>query len=243
MSVVSTLLRSDHTMRILCLVGLAACTTTGSPLSNVDPQVEIHVDPTRNVSVTLTTWNDLAILRDAMEAGELTTKIDDQPLLVDVGATGTFDAGDRYVAAFATAPEASRGSPTTPAESSTIAISDGTTTWTARVDHMFSNDLAPTAPLTAGTNVFEWPSAASATPWSTIAWACVEVSTSSAACAGDQVSDPSIAISKQFITATIAATAGSRIDVTGERDVDPQSTGNGPTFFTHIAGHFAGTLQ
>ncbi|HET9990564.1 MAG TPA: hypothetical protein VFQ65_18675, partial [Kofleriaceae bacterium] len=202
-------------MRILCLLGLAAC-TTGSPLTRIGPQVEIHVDPMHDVAVSITTWNDLAALRDAMTAGEITTTLDGQPLLVDVGMTGTFDAGDRYVAAFATAPEASRATPSPPPASSTIAISDGTTTWTARVDHMFTNDLAPTAPLAAGTNVFEWPSAASATPYSTIAWACVEVSGASAACERDQVSDPNITISKQFITATIAGASGDRIDVTGE---------------------------
>jgi hypothetical protein len=229
-------------MRILLFVGLAAC-TTGSPLTQIGPQVEVHVDATRNVAVSITTWNELAALRDAMTAGEITTTLDDQPLLVDVGATGTFGGGDRYVAAFATAPEASREMPSPPPTSSTIAISDGTTTWTARIDQMFANDIAPIGPLVAGTDVFEWPSAASASPYSAIEWACVEVSGVSAACLGEPHGDPNITISKELITATIAGASGDRIDVTGERDANPDSSGNGPQFLTHIAAHFTGALE
>jgi hypothetical protein len=231
-------------MRILCLLGVAACTTTGSPLSQLSTQIEIDVDPMHHVELTITTWNDLAILRDAMEAGEVTATIDGSPLPVDVATTATYAGGDRYVAAFASGPEASRGSSTPPhPESSRIEISDGTTTWTAEIGNMFSNDVEPTAPLRSGTDVFEWQSAASPSPYSTISWACVEVVGSSAACDGEAVDDPSIMIAQQYITATIAGAPGDRIEVTGERNAYRDSSGDGPMFIARMAAHFSGTLE
>jgi len=242
LSVVLALLRSDHTMRIICLLALAAC-TTGSPLTQIGPQVEVHVAPDRVVDLTITTWNQLAALRDAMTAGEITTTVDGQPLLVNTALTGTFDNGDHYVAAFMTAPGATRESPMPPPEASTIAISDGETTWTATIEHMFANDLAPSAPLTAGTNVFEWPSAASPNPRSTIASACVTVAGTAPACEGSGVDAPSISISQQFITATIDGASGVGVRVDAQREVNPDSTGNGPPFLTTIAARYDGTLE
>jgi hypothetical protein len=227
---------------LLCIAALTAC-TTGSPLTQIGPQVEVNVDSDRTVALTITTWNELAALRDAMTAGEITATIDDQPLLIDAFKTGTYDSGDRYVAAFMTAPEATRESPMPPPASSTIAISDGETTWTARIDQMFANDLAPNAPITAGTNVFEWPSAASPNPYSTIAWACIEVTGAASACQSDTVHDPSVAISQQYVTAMIEGATGDHVQVTGERDIDPDSSGNGPTFFTKIIARYQGVLD
>jgi hypothetical protein len=227
---------------LFCIAALTAC-TTGSPLSQLDPQVEVNVDSDRTVALTMTTWNDLATLRDAMTAGEITATIDDQALLVDAFKTGTYDSGDRYVAAFMTAPEVTRESPMPPPATSTITISDGATTWTARVDQMFANDLAATASITTGTNVFEWPSAASQTPYSTIAWACVEVTGAASACESDTVHDPAIAVSQQYVTATITGTTGAHVLVTGERDVNPTSTGNGPSFLTKIVARYQGTFE
>lgn len=242
LSVVPPLLRSDHTMRIFCLLALAAC-TTGSPLTQIGPQVEAHVGPDRVVDLTITTWNNLAALRDAMMAGEITTTVDGQPLFVNAALTGTFDNGDRYVAAFMTGPGATRENPMPPPDASTIAISDGETTWTATIAHMFANDLAPTAALTAGTNVFEWPSAASPNPRSTIESACVTVAGTAPACEGGGVDSPSIAISQEFITATIEGASGATVRVEAQREVNPDSTGNGPQFMTTIAARYDGTLQ
>jgi len=242
LSVVLALLRSDHTMRIICLLALAAC-TTGSPLTQIGPQVEVHVAPDRVVDLTITTWNQLAALRDAMTAGEITTTVDGQPLLVNAALTGTFDNGDRYVAAFMTAPGATRESPMPPPEASTLAISDGQTTWTVTIEHMFANDLAPNAPVVAGTNVFEWPSAASLNPRSTIASACVTVEGAAPACEGGGIDAPSVSISQEFITATIDGASGARVRVEAQREVNPDSTGNGPPFMTTIAARYDGALD
>ena len=228
-------------MRIMFPLALAAC-TSGSPLSQVTPQVEIQVDPEANLAVSLTTWNDLAILRDAMDAGQIVTTLDGEPVPVDPVTTGTYGGGNSFVAAFVR-PSGRHGvTPPGPATSSTIAISDGTVTWSARVADLFTNDLAPTGPLAAGEVVFEWPSAASETPYSTIAWACVEVTGSSAACGGTEVAEPAITIAKQYITATIEGDPGAAVVVTGERHINPESDGNGPVFFTRIQARFAGTL-
>ena len=192
-------------------------------LSNLSPQVEIQVDEaaTPHLSVSLTTWVDLAALRDAIAADEITTTLDGVPLVIDPVATGTFGAGDRYVAAFAL-PAALSKQAVAPS-SSTIAISDGAITWAAQIDRLFrANDAAPTGPLVAGTNVFEWPSAASPAAWSTIAWACVEVVGSSAACDGESAQDPAIAISQQYITASVSGSPGDAIELTGERRVNPR---------------------
>ena len=229
-------------MRILCLLGVAACTTTGSPLSQLSTQIEIDVDPMHHVELTITTWNHLAILRDEMEAGEVTATIDGSPLPVDVATTGTYDRGDRYVAAFASVPEASRGSSTPHPESSRIEISDATTTWTVEIGNMFNNDVEPTAPLRSGIVVFEWPSAFSPSPYSTISWACVEIIGKSTACDGEGIDDPSIMIAQQYITATIAGTPADRIDVTGERGAN-LGGGDGPMFIARMAAHFTGTLE
>jgi hypothetical protein len=238
------MLLETRAMRIRTLglvIGLTAC-TTGSPLSRVSPQVEIQVDEsaTPRLAVTLTTWVDLAVLRDAVAADQITTTLDGMPLVIDPVATGTFDTGDRFVAAFAL-PMGLAHSTVSPAVS-TIAISDGDVTWSADIADLFVDDLAPTGPLVPGDNVFEWPSAASPAAFSTIAWACVEIVGSSSACDNDQMQDPAIAISQQYITATIAGATGDAIALTGERHVNPASSGDGPTFLTQIRGHYAGVL-
>ncbi len=229
--------------RSACLaLALTAC-TAGSPLSKLAPQVAIQADPTASsrVAVSLTTWVDLATLRDAITAQQITTTLDGAPLVIDPTATGTFDDGDRFVAAFAL--PATPAQPLVAAAASTIAISDGEVTWQAQLADLFADDLAPVVPLVAGANTFEWPSAASASPASTIAWACVEVVGRSAACDGDEAQDPSIAISQQYITAQISGAAGDAIEVTGERRVNPTSSDDGPTFLTSIRSHYRGVLH
>jgi hypothetical protein len=227
-------------MRTLAILAVAACTSS-PPLAKLHPQVEIQADPATNprLSIAMTTWNDLDVLHDAITAGEISATLDGAPLAIDPNHTGTYGTGDSYMATFALPEVAAR---TAGPATSTIAISDGETTWSAAIPNLLMNDLAPTAPLVAGTNVFEWPSAASQAPYSTIAWACLEVAGASAACDGEQVHDPAISISQQYITATIAAAPGARIELTGERQVDVASSGNGPMFSAQIYARYSGSL-
>ena len=227
-------------MRILPILAVAACTSS-PPLAKIHPQVEIEADPANDprLSVALTTWTDLDTLHDAVATGELSASLDGEPLSIDPNHTGTYGTGDNYKATFALPAVATR---TVGSEMSTIAISDGVTTWSAQIPNLMTNDLAPTGPLVAGTNVFEWPSAASQTPWSTIAWACLEIAGTSAACDGEAVHDPAISISQQYITATIAAAPGQHVQLIGERDAAIASSGDGPTFLTRIYARFSGAL-
>ena len=129
-----------------------------------------------------------------------------------------------------TAPEATRESPMPPPATSSIAISDGETTWTAKVDHMFANDLAPTAPIAdrhERVRVAECSVAESVLD--DRVGRASSVTGAASACESDTVHDPSIAISQQYVTATIAGATGDHVQLTGERDVNPTSTGNGPS--------------
>lgn len=226
-------------MRTLALLALTACTSS-PPLAKLHPQIEIEADPANDprLSVALTTWTDLDTLHGAIDSHEISVSLDGQPLSIDPNDTGTYGTGDNYKATFALPALATRAV----SSSSTIAISDGETTWSATIPNLMTNDLAPTAPLAAGTNVFEWPSAASQTPYSTIAWACLEIAGTSAACDGEAVHDPAISISQQYITATIAAAPGARVEITGERQVDVESSGDGPTFLARIYARYSGAL-
>jgi len=221
---------------VVYALALAACSGK-SPLTAEYSQIEVNVDPDTSMTVTLTTWNELANLQDAVDRGQITISLDAEALRIDPVHTGITDEGGAYVATFVrpglpyTPPQP--GSPT----SSTITIDDGTNAWTARFADLFTNNLAPTAPLALGPNVFEWRSAADLTGRSTIKWACLEIAGSSAACGA-----PTIEISQQYIDAMIDAAPGSTIVITGERDVSPESDGNGPPFFAKIRTRFTGTL-
>lgn len=226
-------------MRYAIVLSLScACTSGPSPFSRVTPQVEIEANPggladEGYFTVTLTTWNQLDVLGDAVAAGELSATLDDAPLALDPGTTGYVGGHDAYTVTFALA--APRSASTAPsAASSRIAISDGEITWAAAVPNLFANDLAATAPLAAGSNTFVWPSAAATGPSSTIEWACVAVGDQASACGGDEVDAQALAVSQQFITATVAGSAGTPIAVTAERSADPDSSNDGPTFFTHV---------
>src|SRR5882724_8703056 len=126
------LLRQRAAMRnTLAAVALAVTACTSSPpLSKVHPQIEIEADPATNprLSVAMTTWVDLDILRDAIAAGEISATLDGERLALDPDHTGTYGTGDSYTATFALAATAPRAAgPST----ATIAISDGETTWSA----------------------------------------------------------------------------------------------------------------
>jgi len=148
------------TMKLLLLACLGAC-TTGTPLTESSPQIELTANPGQlagkpALDLTLTTWNYLAALGDAVDSHQLTATLNDTPLTMDPTATGYFGNGDRYVAAFA-----ETSCPHT--ASSALAISDGQTTWSFHVIDLMTNDLAPTAPLVAGQPArIAWPSAANA---------------------------------------------------------------------------------
>ncbi len=230
-------------MRYLIAVAVCAC-STGSPLSRVTPQVDVESNPggvagERDFSLTLTTWNELEVLADAIDAGEISATLDGAALVIDPTATGYTGGRDAYTATFALAPTRSAASP--PA-SSLIAVGDGEITWSVDVANLFANDLATTAPVTAGTNTFVWPSAASVGPDSPIDWACVEIGDQASACGGDQVDAPAIEVSQQFITATVAGASGTQVTITAERSANAQSTGDGPMFFTSIFDQLATQL-
>ncbi|MEO6773926.1 MAG: hypothetical protein ABI467_13075 [Kofleriaceae bacterium] len=176
-------------------------------------------------------------MRDAIDEDRITATVNGQAMTLDASGTGELESGDRYTATFDLPNTASATT------SSTIAIGDGETTWTAELEYLFANDLAPTGPLVAGTNVFEWPSAASPAPWSTISWACVEVIGSSAVCQSDYPTDPGISIAQQYITATIAGASGAPIKIDAQRDVIAASSGNGPGFNAHVHGTYTGSLN
>lgn len=189
------------------------------------------------MSLSMTTWNQLDVLRDAIEAEQITVSLNGAPLTISPSGTGEAGVGDSYVATF-DLPDS------VPAATlSTIAISDGESAWSADFANLLTADLAPTAPLVAGTNTFEWPSAASPAPWSTISSACVEVVGASATCRGEGEADPGIAIAQQYITATIAAAPGAPIEVTAQRDAIAASSGNGPQLLAHIHAIYAGALN
>ena len=221
--------------RSLVVVSFCAC-TSGSPLQRVTPQVEIAANP-GNVpdrpmfTLSMTTWNDLDVLADAMTSGELTATLDGKPLMIDHSRTGYFGGHDSYVAAF--------GLPGTmtalqPSKTSSIVISDRTVTWSAQIDDLFANDLAATAPTVPGQNTFVWPSAASSAPYSTIAWACVDVAGQTAACGGYEATAQAIDVSQHYITANLSGPPGTTVSVTAERSANRDSTGDGPTFLTRI---------
>jgi hypothetical protein len=230
-------------MRYLIAVSLCAC-TTGSPLSRVTPQVDVESNPgsvagERDFSLALTTWNDLDVLADAIDAGEITATLDGAPLVVDPAATGYADGRDSYTATFA---RAATRSAVAPPSSSHISVGDGEVAWSVDIASLFANDLATTAPMTAGSNTFVWPSAAATGADSTIDWACIDVGEQAAACGGDQVDAPAIDVSQQFIVATVTGASGTPVIVTAERDADTQSGDNGPMFFTHIYDQLAARL-
>ncbi|HEY1818172.1 MAG TPA: hypothetical protein VGG74_37775 [Kofleriaceae bacterium] len=230
--------------RTLIALSFCACTTTGSPLSRISPQVEVQSNPGGVAGVdyftlSMTTWVDLDVLGDAIEAGSISATVDGDALAIDQGATGYRDGRDSYVATFELA--APRSASPHPA-SSQISISDGETTWSAEIAALFVNDLAAAAPMTAGENTFVWPSAASPSAYSTIDWACVDVAGQSSACGGAESDQEAVGVSQQFITATVDGAPGTSVSITAERSVDAVSSDDGPTFLVRIDDQLATTL-
>ena len=231
----------NHLPLLACLAA-AAC-TTGTPLTESSPQIELTANPGQvagkpALALTLTTWNHLAALGDAVDSRELAATLNGAPLVMDPTATGYFGNGDRYVAAFA-----NTSCPKT--ASSALAITDGQTTRSLHEIDLMTNDLAPTAPLVAGQPArIAWPSSANATqPASAIDWACIQVADRSAACIGNGATDPGIAIEQQFITADVAANPGDPYVITAARGLTAPSTGDGNDVFVTVLDQTTGTFQ
>jgi hypothetical protein len=227
---------------LLACLAAAAC-TTGTPLTESSPQIELTANPGQvagkpALALTLTTWNHLAALGDAVDGHQLSATLNGAPLTMDPTATGYFGNGDRYVAAFA-----ETSCPHT--ASSALAISDGQTTWSFHVLDLMTNDLVPTAPLVAGQPAqIEWPSAANATqPVSTIDWACIQVAGRTAACTGNGAADPGIAIVLQRITTDVAANPGDPYVITAARVLTATSTGDGNDVFVTVLDQTTGTFH
>jgi hypothetical protein len=186
----------------------------------------------------LETWNDLSVMRDAVNANEITATLDSSPLVLNPFKTGTSGQGDEYSAVFALSD--SQPFDARPAGTSTLAVTDGETTWQVEIDNLFSRDLSPTKPLAPGDNTLVWPSAKPYGAVSAIDWACVEIVGGSSTCGGADLQPSSVVISQQYITMQIAATAGDQAVVTAEREIAPQSTG--PAFITKIRNRYEQTI-
>jgi hypothetical protein len=230
---------------LLALAPLTACTAQ-SPLVESSPQIELVTNPGAvagrpPLELTLTTWNHLAALGDAVDAGEIHATLDGAPLAIAPSDTGYFGNGDRYVAAFvlpAARPQV--------ASSSTLTITDPETTWTAQVPNVMTNDLHPTAAMVAGqTNTVSWPSAATGDePYSTIDWACIQVGTRDAACyRSDGTGDPGVSVTQQLVTIDVPALPGDAFTVWGARRFTATPSGNGNDVFTTVLGQVTGTFQ
>lgn len=226
-------------MKLLLLACLPAC-TTGTALTEASPQIELTANPGQvagkpALALTLTTWNHLHALGDAVDSHQLAATLNDTPLTMDPTATGYFGNGDRYVAAFA-----NTSCPHT--ASSALAITDGETTWSFHVIDLMTNDLAPTAPLVAGQPArIAWPSAASQ-PTSSIDWACIDVA-GATACTGNGANDPGIAIEPQLITANVPANAGDAYVITAARVLSVPSTPDGNDVFVTVLDQTTGTFH
>ncbi len=224
--------------------------TTSSPLVESSPQIELttnpgHVAGQAPLELTLTTWNHLAALGDAVDANQLVATIDGASLAIDRGSTGYFGNGDRYVAAFTTPAVRSTVDQMSTGTSSTVAITDQQTTWSFQAANLMTNDLQPTSPIVAGqANIVSWPSAAQPDhPATSIAWACVQIADRSAACLGDGKSDPGIAIAQQFITIDVPAATGDAYTVWAARTAVATDAGDSSQVIVTVLDQVTGVFQ
>ena len=188
--------------------------------------------------LNIETWNHLSALEDAVASDQLAVTLDGSPLVLDPVGTASLGQGDEYIAAYML-PGTTLARGPAPA-TSTLAITDGVTTWQVEIANLFATDLAPTRPLAPGDNTLEWPSALPSGELSTIYWACVEIVGASSMCGGYELPASPVVISQQYIRAQIAASVGDRAIITAEREVAPRSTG--PAFITKIRNRVEQTL-
>ncbi|HEU4614969.1 MAG TPA: hypothetical protein VFS15_22915 [Kofleriaceae bacterium] len=233
--------------RLLVLAPLVGCTSQ-SPLVESSPQIELVTNPgkvagTAPLELTLTTWNHLAALGDAVDADQIHATLDGAPLAIAPSDTGYFGNGDRYVAAFVM-PAAHAEVATGP--TSMLTITDSETTWSVRVGDVMTNDLHPASAMTAGqANTVIWPSAATGDqPYSTIDWACIQVGTHGTACyRSEGTSDPGISVAQQLLTIDVPAQPGDTFTVWGARRFSATSAGDGNDVLTTVLDQVTGTFQ
>ena len=224
---------------------LAGC-TDASPMSRSMVDVWVHADPTVKppiVFVELGVIDHLDSFADAVSAGQIDVTLDDRPLVLDP-QTGFTQQGGTYTAYFDLPAVASRETPgaAAPPTQSRIVITDGITTWHAQFAGLFTNDLAPVAPLAAGDNTFVWPSAKLTNDGiPEIETACLEVVGRSSHCASYGDGNPN-GISQQYVTLPNDANAGDEIIVTGERWDDAPDSG-ASQFIARIKNRYATTQQ
>lgn len=231
----------------LALVLLAGCTSP-SPLVEASPQVELVTNPGAvaghpPLELTLTTWNHLAALGDAVGGHELAATLGGAPLAIAPGDTGYFGVGDRYVAAFVlpVARGAVAAGPT-----ATLTITDQETTWSAQVPNVMTNDLHPAGTMLAGQpQTLVWPSAAAGDqPSTTIDWACIQVAERDAACyRSDGTGDPGISVTQQLVTVDVPASPGDPFTVWGARRFAATTSGDGPAVLATVLDQVSGTFQ
>lgn len=231
-------------LALLAAAGSLAACTDGSPMSRSMVDVWVNADPAATpptVQVELGVIDHLDSFADAVSAGEIRVSLDDRPLVLDPQTGFTQNGGD-YTAYFDLPAVAARGTPVgqTPPTNARIVITDGVTTWQAQFTGLFTNDLAPVAPLTAGDNTFEWPSAVLTNDGvPEIESACLEVVGHSSHCAtyGDRNPDR---ISQQYVTLPNDANPGETVVVTGERWDDAPDSG-ASQFIARIKNRYATT--
>ncbi len=227
------------------MLAITAGCTDGSPLVESFPQVEVTANPggvTDHLpfQLTLTTWNHLAALHDAATSGELHVTLDGGPLVLDPATSGYAGNHDSYVASYVL-PAAQLAHT---ADTGAIVVTDGTTTWQVEVPDLMANDLQPVGAVRANQHdSLVWPSATTPEPYSTISWACIAIADRPTACQSETEHDTGVAIAKEHVELDVAAAAGDRFTVWGERWDHPQGAADGPTFFVHILDRVDGTLE
>lgn len=232
-------------LALLAALALVGC-TDGPPLSTSMVDVWVNADPTVSppiVSVSLDVIDHLDSFADAVSAGEIHVSLDNRPLVIDP-KTGFTQQGGSYSAIFDLPAAAARETPgsDTLSARSTVIITDGTITWHAQFGGLFTNDLVPVAPLAAGDNTFEWPSAKLTNDGvPEIELACLEVVARSSHCTSNGDRDPD-RISQQFVTLSSDANPGDTIVVTGTRWDDAQDTG-ASQFIAQIKNRYTTTQR
>lgn len=232
-------------LALLVAVALPAC-TDGPPLSRSMVDVWVDADPTTTpptVQVSLDVIDNLDSLAAAVSAGDIQVSLDNRPLVLDP-KTGFTQQGGTYSAIFDLAPIAARETPgaDTPPARSTIQITDGTITWSAQFAGLFTNDLAPVAPVTTGDNTFEWPSATLTNDGiPEIESACLEVVGRSSHCTSYGDGNPN-GISQQYVSLPSDASPGDTLVVTATRWDDAPDSG-ASQFIARVTNRYTTTQR
>lgn len=237
-------------MKLALLAATASLTAcTDGPLSRSMVLVWVDADAAASpptLQVELGVIDHLESFADAVSAGQIEVRLDNRPLVLDP-QTGFTQQGGSYSAYFdLTSATTARGTAgqgaVTPPGVSTVIITDGSETWHAQFAGLFTNDLAPVAPLAAGDNTFEWPSAKLTNDGiPEIQTACLEVVGRSSHCASYGDGNPN-GISQQYVTLPSDASPGDAIVVTGERWDDAPDSG-ASQFIARIKNRYATTQR